>query len=131
MSSIMPNGHIVYQTDSTWDYFRVQAMEEQRRRWRRGDWITYDYNATHHVKQHSITNEFVYTPIPILTKAHNETHYIEINQIEQTTRFRRYPTPLSSDDYLVGSLFLLFVFLLFYFTQEQTTTQKKSRHARM
>lgn len=130
-NNIMPHGHIVYQTDSAWDYFRVQALEEQRKRWRRGDWNTYNYNATHHVKQHSITNEFVYTPIPILTKPHNETHYLEINQMEQTAHLRRYPPGPSSDDYLVGSLFLLFVFLLFYFTQEPATTQKKSCRARM
>ena len=121
----MPNGKIVYHTDSAWDYFRTKAFEEELRHFRRGQWFSYDYNETHRVEQHSITNEFVFKPIPIITRRWNQTHYEKINQLENTSEYVAF-APQTPDYVTIPLLILLgILFYLHYLFSQQTPAKKK------
>lgn len=125
--NIIPNGHIVYQAESPWDYLWAKKLDTYERQYRRSRWIEYPYNRTHQLKQHTITNEIAYEPIRFLQDHHNDTHYrvtdTHLNRIE----YRPYQGPSTMETLIAMPLFLFFFALFAYFFLTEKPEPRRRR----
>lgn len=125
--NIIPNGHIVYQAESPWDYLWAKKLDTYEQQHRHSRWIEYPYNRTHQLKQHTITNEIAYEPIRFLQDHHNDTHYrvtdTHLNRIE----YRPYQGPSSMETLVAMPLFLFFFALFTYFFLTEKPEPRRRR----
>lgn len=127
MNHIVPNGHIVYQAKSPWDYLWAKELETIERQHRRSRWIEYPYNRTHHLKEHTITREFVFEPIRFLRDDHNATHYRITDTQRNTIEYKPYPVSTTIDPLFAPLVLFLFALFAYFFLTEKPEPRRRRR----